>query len=137
MSSAVDLLLAAGRFLQLESGWTTTELLALLAGGSVETRGSTQRSCCTGGIERSSQIDAHEEVIIEVERVQALLECRLESMEGWVTQLWNLEHGLLGPFDEQCSRSLEASHIVPNVLCRSSMRVWLRLVVLWLTSPSV
>ena len=32
LSSAVELLLAAGCFLQLESGWTTTELLALLAG---------------------------------------------------------------------------------------------------------
>ena len=28
-------------------------------------------------------------------------------MEGQVTQLWNLEHGLLGLCSEQCSRSLE------------------------------
>ena len=76
ISSAVELLLAAGRFLQLESGWTTTELLALLAGGSFETTGATQQSCCTGGSERGSQIDAREEAIIELERVQALLECR-------------------------------------------------------------
>ena len=94
ISSAVELLLAAGRFLQLESGWTTTELLALLAGGSFF---AAQQSCCTGGIERGSQIDAHEEAIIELERVQALLECRVEYMEGRVTQLWNLVHGLLGP----------------------------------------
>ena len=101
MSSAVELLLAAGHFLQLESGWTTTELLTLLAGGSVQTSFSTHRSCCTGGIERSSQIDAHEEAIIELERLQALLQCRLESMECWVSQLWNL------PVDDQCSRLLE------------------------------
>ena len=100
-------LLAAGRFLQLESGWTTTELLALLAGGSFVTRGSTLQSCCTGGIERSSQIDVLVEATIELERVQAFLECRLESMEGWAPQLWNSGHGLLGLFDEQCSRSLE------------------------------
>ena len=107
ISSAVELLFAAGRFLQLESGWTMTELLALSAGGSIETGGATLQSCCIGGIERGSQIDAHEEAIIELERVQALLKCRLESMEGRVTQLWNFVHGLLGPCNEQCSRSLE------------------------------
>ena len=85
----MELSRAAGRFLQLESGLTTAELLALLAGGSFDTSGSTQQSRCTGGIERGSQIDAHEEAIIELERVQALLECRVGSMEGWVTQLWN------------------------------------------------
>ena len=86
---------------------TTTELLALLAGGSFETTGVSQQSCCSSGSERGSQIDAHEEAIIELERVQALLECRLESMESRVTQLWNLVHGLLGPCNEHCSRSLE------------------------------
>ena len=97
VSSAVELLLAAGRFLQLDSGGTTTDLLTLLAGGSFE----------TSGIECSSEIDSHEEAIIELERVQALLECRLGSMEGWVTQLCNFGHGLLGLCNEQCSRSLE------------------------------
>ena len=122
--------------LQLESGWTTTELLALLFGGSFVTRSSTQRSCCNGGIEQSSQIDAHEEAIIELERAQALLECRSESMEGWVTQLWNLGQGLPGPFLTNSVQDLwKTSHPVPNVLCLSLMRVWLCLVVLWLTNP--
>ena len=107
LSSAVELLLAPGHFLEVESGWRTTELIALLAGGSVGTSGSTQRSCCTGGFEWSSQIDA--QAIIELEGVQALLECRLESMECWVSQLWNV------PFDEQFSRPF-GKHLI---LCQT------------------
>ena len=82
ISSAVELLLAAGRFLQLESGWTTTDVLALLAGGSFETNLATQQSCCTCGIERGSQIDAHEEAIIELECVQALMSFGVHGGSG-------------------------------------------------------
>ena len=69
--------------LQLEGCWTTTELLALLAGVSLETSDSTQQVRCIGGTDWGSQIDAYEEAIIDLERVQSLMECRAESMESW------------------------------------------------------
>ena len=94
MSSAVELSRAAGRFPRLESGRTTAELLASLVAWSFERSDSTQQSRCTAGIE---------EAIIELERVQAFMECRVGSMEGWVTKLWNLGHKVPGPFDDQCA----------------------------------
>ena len=72
-----------------------------------------QQSCCTGGIERGSQTDVHEEAIIELARVQALLECRLESMDFLVLAM-NSVQDLWKTF-----------HLAPNVQCLNSMRVGL------------
>ena len=84
--------------LQLEGCWTTTELLALLAGVSLEASDSDQ----------GSQIDAHEEAVIDLERMQSLMECRAESMESWGL----IGPGFLGPFDGWFARLDVSWHLV-------------------------